>query len=366
MIKIGDLINFLETIAPVSLQESYDNAGLITGAPETPCTGALVTLDVTDAVLDEAEARGCNLVIAHHPLLFRSIKKLSGTDPVSRNLVRAVKKDIALYAIHTNLDNVPEGVNGKMASLLGLREPSILQPAIDKLKKLYCFVPLDHLENVRNALSKAGCGQIGRYSDCSFFVAGTGTFKAGAGADPFVGRIGELHREAEYRLEMIFPGWLEKQVVRAMVEAHPYEEVAYDIVSLDNRWEGAGSGLVGVLPEPVPEPVFLTRLQQVFGIPAIRHSSLVNRPVNRVALCGGAGSFLISSAIAAGADIFLTADLKYHDFFEADGRIVLADIGHFESEQFTSDLLVDLLNEKFPNFAVLKTGVRTNPVNYFL
>ena len=362
---ISEIINFLETRAPLSLQESYDNAGLLYGQGEWPCTGSLVSLDLTSAVVEEAIGRGCNLVISHHPLVFRGLKKISADDPVGRALIRCIRADIAVYAIHTNLDNVLEGVNGRMATLLGLRDTRVLQPLEGRLLKLMVFVPEAHLEQVRQAIWDAGAGQIGRYSECSFSATGTGTFRAGPGTNPFVGAQGALHREPEQRLEVVLPAYAEKRVIAAMLAAHPYEEVAYDLVPLKNSHQGLGAGLVGTLENPLGETDFLERVRSVFRIPVVRHSAPTGRPVSRVALCGGAGSFLVSRALAAGADAFLTADLKYHKFFEPDGRMLLADIGHYESEQYTSDLLAELLKEKFPTFAVLKTGLVTNPIHYF-
>lgn len=363
--NISDIINFLETRAPLSFQESYDNAGLIYGEGHWPCRGVLVSLDLTTEVVEEAIERGCNLVISHHPLVFGGLKKISESDPVGRALIRCIRQDIAVYAIHTNLDNVLEGVNGRMASLLGLRDTRVLQPMEGRLLKLVVFVPDDHLIQVRQAIWDAGAGQIGRYADCSFSASGKGSFRAGPGTNPFVGTPGALHLEPEQRLEVILPAHVEKAVVRAMLEAHPYEEVAYDLVPLKNTHPGMGAGLVGTLETPMDERSFLERVRAVFRIPVIRHSALTGRPVGRVALCGGAGSFLVSRALAAGADVFLTADVKYHTFFEPDGRMLLADIGHYESEQYTSDLLAELLKEKFPTFAVLKTGLVTNPIHYF-
>jgi dinuclear metal center YbgI/SA1388 family protein len=364
--KTLDIINFLETVAPSSLQESYDNAGLIYGAPETECTGVLVCLDVTEAVIDEAIRMKFNLVIAHHPLVFKGLKKLNPDRGISQVLVKAIKNDISVYAIHTNLDNVITGVNNKIADKLGLADRKILVGKEGLLKKLVCYVPVAHLDPLQQALFTAGAGQIGQYSECSFAVKGEGTFKAGDGADPFVGAVGKRHMEEEMRLEVMFSSWQQKKVLAAMREAHPYEEIAFDIINLENLHNEVGSGLTGVLQEPLTPDTFFGLVKERFSAPVIRFSPLTGKKIQKIAVCGGAGSFLISNAIAAGVDLFLTADLKYHDFFEADGRIVLADMGHFESEQFTQDLLFDLLKQKFPNFAVLKTGVATNPVNYFL
>jgi dinuclear metal center YbgI/SA1388 family protein len=364
MIKIVDIIKVLEAWAPPALQESYDNVGLLTGDRSDRCTGVLCCLDVTEQVIDEALQKGCNLVVAHHPLIFRGIKKLSGGTGVERALIKAIKNELAIYAIHTNLDNVLSGVNGKIGSLLSLQRSRVLLPKETTLRKLVTYVPLQHTEPVRQALFDAGAGQIGNYSECSFSVAGEGTFTPGAAARPFVGANGQRHQEKENRLEVLFPVYLQGALLEALRKAHPYEEVAYELLPLDNANQTLGAGLIGELAEPVEEAVFLAQLANRFGARQVRHSPLLGRPIRRVALCGGAGSFLIPNALSAGADLFITADLKYHDFFLADGRMILVDIGHFESEQFTIELLADHLAEKFHNFAVLKTSINTNPVNY--
>ncbi|ULQ58268.1 Nif3-like dinuclear metal center hexameric protein [Flavihumibacter rivuli] len=361
---ILDIINCLERIAPPIYQESYDNAGLLTGSPGWTCTGAIIALDATEEVVMEAVAKGCNLVVAHHPILFGGLKKINGKNYVEKAVISAIKNDIAIYAIHTNLDNVAHGVNRKIADLVGLANCRILSPKVGLLKKLYTFVPHAQLAEVSSALFAAGAGHIGNYSECSYFTDGTGTYKAGEGAQPFAGEVGLRHHEPESRLEVIFPVHLESAIVKALRQAHPYEEVAYDIVPLANQHNGIGSGMIGDLPEAMPEQAFLNHLKQVFGLSVIRHTRLLNKPVRRVAVCGGAGSFLISSALNSGADAYITADVKYHEFFDANDMLLLADIGHFESEQFTVDLLYDILAEKFPTFAVFKTEVRTNPVYY--
>lgn len=364
--KIAEIISVLETLAPPSLQENYDNAGLITGQTSWNCTGILCTLDATEEVIREAVSRNCNLVVAHHPIVFGGLKKINGKNYVEQTIITAIKNDIAIYAIHTNLDNVINGVNGKIAALLGLQNITILQPRENSLRKLITFVPAAQASQVRHAMFQAGGGYIGAYSECSFNTEGTGTFKAGDETNPFVGEKGVQHHEKEIRVEMVIPAWLENPVMAAMKAAHPYEEVAYDLVPLANRHQGIGSGIAGTLPGEMTETDFLTLLKQVFEVPVIRHSPLLNRPVKKIALCGGAGSFLISKALAIGADVYVTADMKYHEFFDANNRLLLADIGHYESEQYTTALLAEVLGQKFPNFAVLKTGVKTNPVQYFM
>lgn len=363
--KLSAVISVLETLAPPSLQESYDNCGLLTGDPSWNCNGVLCTLDATEEIVDEAVRRGCNLIVAHHPIVFTGLKRINGKNYVERTVIKAIKHDIAIYAIHTSLDNVAAGVNGRIADRLGLMNRSVLAPREKTLRKLYTFVPLAAMEAVRTALFAAGAGHIGRYSETSFGVEGKGTFKAGEGASPFVGAIGERHEEAEIRLEVIFPAHLQGRVIDALWAAHPYEEVAYDVVELTQSSRETGSGLVGELPEALSPADFLALLKKTFLGSVVRHSALTEGPIRRVALCGGAGSFLISKALQADAQAFVTADLKYHEFFDAERRLLLCDVGHFESEQFTTDLLAEVLQQKFTTFAVLKSDINTNPVYYY-
>ncbi len=364
--KISDVTFFLESLAHPSLQEHYDNAGLIIGQSDWECRGIICSLDATEEVVDEAIAENCNLVIAHHPVIFSGLKKINGRNYVEKTVIKAIKNDIAIYAIHTNLDNVIDGVNGKMAAMLGLKNISILSKKEGTLKKLFCFAPVDKAEQVRNAIFNAGGGYIGNYSECSFNAEGTGTFKGGEGTNPYVGEVGKQHQEKEIKIEVIFPAWLETNIIVAMKAAHPYEEVAYDVINLANGHPGIGTGMIGELAEPTDETGFLAHLKEIFTLRVIRHTDLLNKPVKKIALCGGAGSFLVSKALAGGADMYITADMKYHEFFDANGLMVIADIGHYESEQFTIALLAEILEQKFRNFAVLKTRVQTNPVNYFL
>ncbi|RYY31018.1 MAG: Nif3-like dinuclear metal center hexameric protein [Chitinophagaceae bacterium] len=363
--KIADVVNYFEQLAPSVLQESYDNAGLICGDPGRECTGMLTCLDSTPAVITEAIQQGCNLIVAHHPIIFSGIKKLNGKNYIEEAIILAVKNDIAILAVHTNLDNVKEGVNKMMADKIGLINRSVLAPKPGILQKLYVFVPHSHAAAVQDAMFAAGAGAIGNYSECSFSADGRGSFKAGQGTEPFVGEQGVRHNEQETRIEVILPSWLSAKVLAAMRAAHPYEEVAYDLVNLANAYGEVGAGLAGELPAEMAETDFLRLLKQAFGLDVVRHTALTGRPVKRVALCGGAGSFLIFKALGVKADVYVTADIKYHEFFDANGRMMICDIGHFESEQFTVDLLYGILREKFPNFAVLKTKVRTNPVHYF-
>lgn len=365
IMKIADIIAFLESVAPFAYQENYDNVGLLTGSTEWDCSGILCTLDSTEDVIREAISKNCNLVIAHHPIIFSGLKKITGKNYVERTVIQAIKNDIAILAIHTNLDNIVEGVNGKMADIMGLKNRQVLSPRSSTLKKLFAFVPLDHVEAVRQAIFAAGAGVIGNYSECSFGVEGKGTFKGNEDTKPFVGKPGKRHHERELKLEAVFPPHLEHSILMAMKEAHPYEEVAYDVVELSNPHPGAGAGLIGEFELAVTEPVFLQLLKQKFSLKVLRHTKFAGRPIQRVALCGGAGSFLVSKALAQKADAYITADMKYHEFFDADGRMLICDIGHYESEQFTKDLLAEILHKKFPTFAVLKSEVQTNPVQYY-
>ena len=366
MPTLRDLTHFMEQWAPLAYQESYDNSGLLAGDSNTDITGILVTLDVTEAVIDEAVAAGCNVVVAHHPLIFKGLKRLTGRTYVERTVIKAIKNDVAIYAAHTNLDNVSGGVNFRIAQKLGLQNVQILAPKTQVLTKLITFVPVADTQRVLDALHSAGAGQIGNYSRASFRVAGTGAYQAGAGANPVLGQIGEYHREPEDRIEVIFATHDQSRVMAALLAAHPYEEVAYDLVPLANANQEVGSGAVGDLPDPMTGNQFFNHLKTSMSISLIRHTPLLNRPVRRVAVCGGVGSFLLSDAIRAGADVFVTADYKYHEFFDADGRIVIADINHYESEQFTKQLIQERLSEKFNTFAVILSETVTNPVHIFI
>lgn len=361
---IGEVIQHLETIAPLSLQESYDNAGLITGNRASKATGALICLDSTEAVIDEAINLGCNLVIAHHPIVFSGLKQLTGANYIERVIIKAIKNDIAIYAIHTNLDNVKAGVNAIIAEKLGLTDTRVLAPKAGILKKLVTFAPEANAGDVRYALFNAGAGHIGHYDHCSFNASGTGTFRGDATTNPYVGVKGEDHFEPEVRIEVIFPAYLQGKILAALIKNHPYEEVAYDLYSLDNKNQDVGAGLIGHLLEPMDELEFLAKVKETMGCGAVRYTALKQKKVQKVAVCGGSGSFLLRNAIAAGADMLVTADFKYHQFFDADGKIVIADIGHYESEQFTIDLISGILMKKFATFAVHLSKINTNPINY--
>lgn len=363
--KIKDLVAVLERRAPLSLQEDYDNSGLQVGDPEAEVKAAMVCLDCTEAVVEEAAHHGCGLVISHHPVIFKGLKSLVPKTYVERTVLSAARHGIALYAIHTNLDNVMEGVNTSIAKALGLRPIRVLDPKAGQLCKLVVFVPLDHAEAVRNALFSAGAGAIGAYDECSFNAQGTGTFRGGEGSNPYVGQRGDRHHEAEVRIEVLLRADRHSGVVAAMVAAHPYEEVAYDLYPLGNVHHGIGSGLLAEWDQPLAEEEFLGLLKRTFGLHSVRHSRLLGKSVGKVALCGGSGSFLLGHAAKAGADAFITGDLKYHQFFDADGRLLLADIGHYGSEQFTPQLVQQWLGEHFPTFAVRLAETVTDPIYHY-
>jgi dinuclear metal center YbgI/SA1388 family protein len=364
--KIAEIIETLEKISPTVYQENYDNAGLIIGNTHWDCTGVLCCLDATEEVVLEAKAKGLNLVVAHHPIIFSGLKKITGKNYVEQTVITAIKNDIAVYAIHTNLDNMINGVNNIIADRLKLTNRKILCPKTKQLYKLFTFAPIDHAEKIKAAIFEVGGGFIGDYSECSFIVEGLGSFTAGKNSHPFVGEIGKQHQEKEAKIEIIFPLHLKDKIIQNLLQAHPYEEVAYDIVALENSFEKVGSAMIGELETPLDEATFLGFIKNSFGLKVIKHTPFLGKKVEKVAICGGSGSFLIKNAISAGADIFITSDIKYHEFFDADGKMVIADIGHWESEQFTPDLLIGILQANFPTFAVLKSEVRTNPVQYFL
>jgi len=362
--KISQIIETLEDFAPLVLQESFDNSGLQVGDVSQRVKGILLCLDVTEEVLDEAMELDCNLIISHHPLLFKPIKKLTGKTYIERCVIKACKNDLVIYAAHTNIDNAYGGVNYYLAEKLGLQNLRILSPKKDGLLKLVTFVPEAHAETLRNALFGAGAGCIGNYDACSFNIPGAGTFRAGEKAHPFVGELHELHIEQEIRIETILPVQKKSSVLRALLAVHPYEEPAYDFYSLANEWTEAGSGVVGELPSPEQEETFLHRMKTILKLQSIKHSPYTGKVIREVALCGGSGAFLIPEAIAYGADIFITGEAKYNDYYDVENKILLAVIGHYESEIITKELFYDVITKKITNFAVHFSTTNSNPVNY--
>jgi dinuclear metal center YbgI/SA1388 family protein len=366
MIQIKDIIRELEFLAPPSYQESYDNAGLLVGSPGTSVTGVLLSLDVTEDVVEEAIQKNCNLVVAHHPIVFKGLKKLNGKNYVERTVIKAIKNDIAIYAIHTNLDHVATGVNWEIARRLGLGNIKILAPKRQLLTKLAFFAPVENTQIVLEALFKAGAGKIGAYENCSFRTEGTGTFLPGESANPAIGESGKPEEVLEHRCEVMFPAHLTNNILAALREKHPYEEVAYYLTTLENENQEVGAGAVGELPEAMPIEEFLRLLKVSMNVSVVKYTETSNRKIKRVAVCGGAGSFLLPDAIRSKADAFVTADYKYHEFFDAENKIMICDIGHYESEVFTKNLLHNYLSGKFPNFALCLSDVNTNPVRYFV
>ncbi len=372
--KIREIIQFLERIAPPQYQENYDNAGLIVGNLDTEITGILTCLDSTEAIVNEALTKGCNLIIAHHPIVFKGLKRLNGRNYVERTVMAALKNDIAIYAIHTNLDSVLRGgVNARISERLGLHNLKILSPKRQSLMKLTTFAPLEATQKVLNALYAAGAGQIGAYKNCSFRTQGIGTFLPTGEAQPHIGTLGQTEEVQENRIEVIFPTFLAHSLLHTLRENHPYEEIAYYLQALENENQEVGAGMIGELAEPMEEHTFLTHLKKTMQTACVRHTLLRGVQVQRVAVCGGSGSFLLRDALACGADVLVTADFKYHEFFDAEKKIIIADIGHYESEQFTIDLLKEHIEQfliengvekKLAKNRVFSTEINTNPVHY--
>ena len=363
MLKIQSITDCLEQWAPPSLALSYDNCGLLVGDPNQIVNKALVSLDVTEAVVQEAISQQANLIIAHHPIIFKGLRSIQPTTDSQRAIILAIKHDIAIYAIHTNLDRVDDGVNKALADRLNLTNRSILEEA-SNLYKLITFVPTKHLQTVRNALFAIGAGSIGEYEKASFITSGVGSFQGSASSNPSVGKAGEFTEVEEEKLEVLLTDTLLSSALKTLHEHHPYEEVAYDVIPIKNINQFEGAGMIGELLEPIDESSFLHLLKEKFGCGVIRHTDLLEKPIRKVAFCGGSGSFLLNRAMRESADIYITGDFKYHEFFDAEGKIVIADIGHYESEQFTIDLIGELLKKKFATFAVHLTAINTNPINY--
>lgn len=364
-VTLAEFVRWLEGLIPLSFQEDYDNSGLQVGDLTAEVASVLLTVDVTPEVIDEAAAGGFDLVLSHHPLIYRPLKRLAYGSDSETCVASAIRKGIAVYSAHTSLDNAGNGVSRILAEKIGLESIRVLEPLRDRLLKLVTFVPESHAAAVRDALFAAGAGNIGNYSSCSFNARGEGTYRAGEGADPFAGSIGELHTEPEVRIEVVLPSHLKGACLKAMLAAHPYEEVAWDLIALENEYTGAGAGAIGALAAPLTGTALLERLRRLTGLPVIRYSNDLARTVSTVAVCGGSGSHLISSATRAGADAFITGDIKYHAYAEAPREMLVVDIGHYESERFSLEILYNLIQKKFPNFALRFSGIKTNPINYY-
>lgn len=361
---LNDFITLFEKYAPIGLQESYDNSGVQIGLREMEIKGVLTTIDVTEEVINEAIENGCNLIISHHPLIFKPLKRITSDDLVQRCILSLIQNNIALYVAHTNFDNILEGVNGKIADKIGLVNQRVLKPLSNQLIKLQVYVPVLHAVAVRDNLFAAGAGAIGNYEDCSFSISGHGTFRANENANPFVGEKNKLHIESEIKLEVIFQSFQKTSILKALHESHPYEEPAYDLIVLENESARLGAGLIGELPDSEDEENFLNKIKTEFGCQYIRHTKFTGKKIKKVAICGGSGSFLLSQAVKSGADVFISGDFKYHEFFEADNRILIADLGHFETEQFTKHIFYEIIRKKMPTFVVRISETKTNPINY--
>ena len=361
---VKDVCTVMEGFAPIAYQESYDNCGLLIGNNNSPIKGVLICLDVTEEIIEEAINLNCNMVVAHHPLIFSGLKKITGNNYVERTVIKAIQNNIAVYAAHTNADNLMNGVNSKIADKIGLINRSILSPKKNTIKRLVTYCPVANAHEIQNALFNSGAGKIGNYEECSFTVEGEGTFKANSSAKPYVGQANMQHKEKESRIEVVFESYNETKVLEALISSHPYEEVAYDIIPLENYNNYIGAGLIGYLEHEEDEISFLNRLKATFNSKSIRYSPLLNKKIKKVALCGGAGSFLLNDALKKGADMLITSDIKYHSFFDTENRLVLADIGHYESEQYTMELFYELISKNFTTFAVHLTKINTNPINY--
>ncbi len=365
--QIKDILTEIEKFAPLALQESYDNAGVQCGDINQEARGVLLTLDVTEAVIDEAIEKGDNLIIAHHPLIFSGLKKITGKNTVEKCLIKAIKHDIVIYAAHTNLDNVMQGVNHKIANKLNLQNLSILSPIKQRLLKLYSYAPAAHVPNILNALYDAGAGAIGNYSECSFQQNGVGSFRAMENTKPFIGTTnGSREVVDEIKFEVLLPDYLQEKVTNSLKKTHPYEEVAFEIIRIENSNQSIGSGMIGQLTEPMGTKAFFEYLKMKMGLQTFKHTLIHKEKIQNIALCGGSGSFLLQNAIAAKADVFITADFKYHQFFDAENQIIITDIGHFESEQYTQEIFMEILDKKFRNFAIHLSKVDTNPVKYYI
>lgn len=362
---VNDFIEAIEELSPSYYAEDFDNTGLLIGEKSMEVTGALITLDALESVVDEAIENRCNLIISFHPIVFSGLKKLNNKTYVERVVHKAIKHDIAIYAMHTALDNVSNGVNAMICEKLGLMNTSVLIPKPKTIKKLTTYVPKANAEEVRNTLFEAGGGSIGNYDLCSFNVEGTGTFNGNENSNPRLGEPGKTQFEKEIQINLTFSAHLQSKILKALFESHPYEEVAYEVETLENNDQHRGIGMVGELEVPLGITEVLSYIKEVFKTKVIRHSELNDRPIQRIAVLGGSGAFAIDKAKAAKADLYMTADLKYHDFYKAENQIILADIGHYESEQYTKDLIHAYLTKKFPNFALVLSNINTNPIQYY-
>ena len=363
--KINEFIKQIEKITPLDYQENFDNTGLLIGEENTRINKILLTLDCTEEVVEEAIKENANFIISFHPVIFKGLKSITGKNYVEKTILKAIKNDIAIYSIHTALDNHINGVNKKISDKIELINTEILIPQKNTLKKITTYIPKKNAEELRNKLFEVGGGHISNYENCSFNFEGKGTFKGNENSNPVLGERGKIHTEEEICINLIFQKHLEHKLIKTLKENHPYEEIAYEIISLDNEYQNIGIGMIGELENEITEELFLENIKKIFNSKIIKHSKFSNRKIKKVAVLGGSGSFAIEKAISKKVDVFITSDLKYHDFFRAKNKILLADIGHYESEQFTLEILNSLIKEKFSNLAVCFSSLNTNPINYF-
>ena len=362
--KIREITRYIEELAPLNYAEDFDNVGLLVGSYNTEVSGVLVTLDTLEETIDEAIAKQCNLIVSFHPIIFAGLKKINGSSYVERVILKAIKNDIAIYATHTALDNSKNGVSAKMCEVLGLTNTKILIPKKGIIKKITTVVPSVNADSLRNSLFEAGGGAVGNYEHSSLSTIVESTFKGTENSNPVVGLKEVLHVDNETKISIIFERKNEVKILKCLQAEHPYEEVSYEIVTLENVHQDIGMGMLGEFTKPMEEKDFLRYLKKTMQTACIRHSELLHKKIKKVAVLGGAGSFAISDAKRAGADAYVSADFRYHEFFKAEKDILLADIGHYESEQFTKNLLVDYLTKKFSNFAIVLSQKSTNPIYY--
>lgn len=363
---IKDVISKIEKRISISQAEDFDNVGLLCGLPERNVSGILVCHDALENVVEEAIVKNCNLIVCFHPIIFSGLKSLTGKNYVERAVLKAIENKIAIYAIHTAWDNDFFGVNAGICNHLGLKNLNILQPKKNNLKQLNVYVPKDHSENLKEALFDAKAGNIGFYDECSFTTEGSGTFRPIAGSKPFSGEQNVRENADEVMISVIFESFKQNQIVSEMKSAHPYEEVAHQIISLDNENQYSGLGMFGEFETEMDEAEFLKFVKDKFNLEIIKHSDFTGKKIKRVGVLGGSGASGIKSALAKKCDAYLTGDLKYHDYFLAESKMLLCDIGHYESEQFVGEQLFEILSQNFSTFAVLKSSEKTNPVNYFI
>lgn len=365
ILPLKTLLAGLEQWVPFVWQENYDNAGLILGDPNQQIRKALVCFDVTPEVVDEAVRNEADLILSHHPAIFKGIKRINPASRLGYMLKQSLCHDIAWCALHTNLDNTLSGVNSWLCEHLGLQEVRPLVPLQGIYGKLQVYVPEAYAEKLRQALAEAGCGAGTKYDTCSYTSRGEGRFRAGSQAHPFTGRIGELHCEAECKIECLYPLHKTRQVLDVLRTNHPYEEPAFDLLPLQNEAVEQGAGAIGILPETMQERELLDKLKELTGVHCIRHSGFQGRRIKKIALCGGSGGSFIANACGQKADVYITGDLKYHDFTDTEPGTWLVDIGHFESEKFAMELIFRFIRKNFPNFAVSISEQAKNPVSFY-